>query len=578
MGIFAARRIVRFWSLFISLAVASAVALGTSDVHAQQRTFYLDRLQMSGTPDDGLVAWRPYTHERTRIYVDGALGFTLNPLRGGPLTDNPNIERQLENPVREQTILYLLTGWEFSRFAVGLQIPLILLQGGGQDPQIHGIGNGLNRTSPVFEDIRISGKGRIYESDNKKFSFGAGAAFFVPTGNATAFASDEGASSFLFGNFEYNFGKFFLTGMLGPHIRPTHRIQGAAPGKLGVGSELRWVASIFLPLRDDKIRLGASLWGGFGLEDDIDDRSQFFNGRNTQLEWLAEARYFFNKEKTFFFSGGGGTRLSGGYGAPDLRLIASIGYWSTLTDFGPGQTRSVRRRHAPEVEMHDKDSDGDGYPDDIDLCPNEKEDGKPPRPDDGCPAPKDRDGDGIPDDMDKCPDQPEDKDGIQDADGCPEVDADSDGIPDKEDACPLLKGDKSPDPKKNGCKIRGSTVETESGVQLLEPIQFDTGKSTIKKVSFGMLDEVVEVLKSRPDAHMGIFGHTDSRGEREMNLKLSKDRAASVVRYLVTKGISGARLESDGYGPDKPIDTNETEEGRARNRRVEFKIQDEMKK
>jgi outer membrane protein OmpA-like peptidoglycan-associated protein len=93
-----------------------------------------------------------------------------------------------------------------------------------------------------------------------------------------------------------------------------------------------------------------------------------------------------------------------------------------------------------------------------------------------------------------------------------------------------------------------------------------------------MLDEVVEVLKSRPDAHMGIFGHTDSRGAREMNLKLSKDRAASVVRYLVTKGIAAGRLESDGFGPDKPIDTNETEEGRAKNRRVEFKIQDEMKK
>jgi outer membrane protein OmpA-like peptidoglycan-associated protein len=63
-----------------------------------------------------------------------------------------------------------------------------------------------------------------------------------------------------------------------------------------------------------------------------------------------------------------------------------------------------------------------------------------------------------------------------------------------------------------------------------------------------------------------------------MNVRLSRDRAAAVVRYLVTKGIAPARLESEGYGPDRPIDTNETEEGRAKNRRVEFKIQEEIKK
>lgn len=586
-GILVAQRVRRHLAALLRLVVLAVVTLVPAESRAQQRTFYLDRLQFSGAPDDGVVAWRPYMYEKTRIYVDGALGFTLSPLRAGPLVDNPNIERQLENPVREQTIFYAEGGLEFgSRFLVSLQIPLILFQGGGRDPISIGsggagqgniVGGGLDRTSPVFEDLRLAGKVKAYESDNKKFALGAGAAFFFPSGNANAFGGDDGMSSFLFGNAEYNFGKFFVTGLIGPHIRPQHDIAGKY-GKLAVGNELRYVASVFLPLRDDKLRLGASLWGSLGIEPDAAGDSTFLNGRNTDFEWLAEARLFLDKAKTVFFNGAGGTRLSGGYGAPDLRLFASIGMWTTLQDFGPNQTAKAHRRKAPDVEMHDKDTDGDGYPDDIDLCPDEKEDGKPPRPDDGCPAPKDRDGDGIPDDMDKCPDQPEDKDGIQDADGCPETDADNDGIPDKEDACPLLAGDKSPDPKKNGCKIHKNIVETESGVQLLEPIQFDTGKSTIKKVSFPMLDEVVDVLKSRPDAHMGIYGHTDSRGAREMNLSLSKDRAAAVVRYLVTKGISPNRLESDGFGPDKPIDTNETEEGRAKNRRVEFKIMEETKK
>ena len=165
--------------------------------------------------------------------------------------------------------------------------------------------------------------------------------------------------------------------------------------------------------------------------------------------------------------------------------------------------------------MHDKDTDGDGYPDDIDECPTVKEDGLPPNPSDGCPGPKDRDKDGIPDDLDKCPDQPEDKDGIMDDDGCPEKDADNDGIPDEQDACPLVPGVPNKDPKKNGCKEEHKKiVETDSGIQLLEPIQFDTGKSTIKSASFSILDEVVDVLKTRPDVRMGVYGNTDSHGGR----------------------------------------------------------------
>ena len=132
---------------------------------------------------------------------------------------------------------------------------------------------------------------------------------------------------------------------------------------------------------------------------------------------------------------------------------------------------------------------------------------------------------------------------------------------------------KNPDPKKNGCKEEHKKIiETSSGIQLLEPIQFDTGRASIKQTSYPILDEVVDVLKSRPDVRMGVYGHTDSRGAAEMNRRLSKDRARAVVNYLGAHGIAPKRLESDGFGPDKPIDTNETDEGRAKNRRVEFKV------
>ena len=221
-----------------------------------------------------------------------------------------------------------------------------------------------------------------------------------------------------------------------------------------------------------------------------------------------------------------------------------------------------------------KDSDGDGIPDDVDACPSEPEDHKEPDAGDGCPAPSDRDGDGIPDQYDKCPDVPEDKDGIDDQDGCPEDDADNDGIPDAKDACPKEPGQPDPDPKKNGCpkfiKLEGSTA------RILQQVHFATGSATILPDSFPMLLEIAKLLQATPAIKkMVIEGHTDDRGDAAMNLDLSKRRAASVATWLTQHGIEGGRLTSQGYGEEKPIETNATDAGRQANRRVEFHITEE---
>jgi outer membrane protein OmpA-like peptidoglycan-associated protein len=115
-------------------------------------------------------------------------------------------------------------------------------------------------------------------------------------------------------------------------------------------------------------------------------------------------------------------------------------------------------------------------------------------------------------------------------------------------------------------------VEEDGTIALLEPIQFETAKSTIKRVSFPILDEVVALMKARPNLRIGVYGHTDNRGGAAMNMRLSKARAAACVTYIVQKGIARDRLESEGFGYNKPIDTNDTDEGRARNRRTEFKM------
>jgi OmpA-OmpF porin, OOP family len=188
----------------------------------------------------------------------------------------------------------------------------------------------------------------------------------------------------------------------------------------------------------------------------------------------------------------------------------------------------------------------------------------------------DRDGDGIPDKYDRCPDQPEDKDGIDDEDGCPEDDADSDGIPDAKDACPKEPGGPDPDPKKNGCP---KFIHLEgSNVRILQQVHFATGSATILADSFPMLMEIAQLLKATPSIkRMRIEGHTDNRGAAELNLDLSKRRAASVRTWLVEHGVEPGRLESEGYGMTHPVETNDTDEGRAANRRVEFKILEEDK-
>ena len=186
-----------------------------------------------------------------------------------------------------------------------------------------------------------------------------------------------------------------------------------------------------------------------------------------------------------------------------------------------------------------------------------------------CDVPGDRDHDGILDSVDKCPDDPEDKDGFQDDDGCPDPDNDKDTVPDTEDKCP---NDPGP-PDNNGCpKKYEHIVVTQEKIELKQKIFFDTDKSTIQPRSFALLDEVGSVLRSRPTMTVRIEGHTDSRGTRAHNMKLSAARAASVRQHLMGLGIDPARMDAQGYGPDQPIETNKTAAGREKNRRVEFII------
>ena len=272
-----------------------------------------------------------------------------------------------------------------------------------------------------------------------------------------------------------------------------------------------------------------------------------------------------------------------------------------------------------------KDADLDGIMDEEDACPEEAEDMDNFEDADGCPE-EDNDKDGLLDAEDQCPNEAEDADGFEDTDGCPDADNDEDGILDIDDTCPDEAGteraggcpdedddmladseDECPDeagslsaygcpdgdedgvpdyrddcpeepapPKANKLRSDGCpsvVYVTDNALVITEQIQFSTGRSTIRRASHSLLDKIARVLSEyKGIKKLQVKGHTDSVGDDEGNMALSQGRVQAVVDYLVKAGIEAERLEAKGFGESEPIGDNETSEGRAMNRRVEFEI------
>jgi outer membrane protein OmpA-like peptidoglycan-associated protein len=216
----------------------------------------------------------------------------------------------------------------------------------------------------------------------------------------------------------------------------------------------------------------------------------------------------------------------------------------------------------------DLDNDQDGVQDANDKCPNEPEDFDGDLDTDGCPdLVKDSDNDALPDDLDRCPLQSEDIDGYQDDDGCPDLDNDLDGIPDETDKCPTQPETFNGVEDEDGCPDA-----KEIGKQfVLRGINFESGRADLTPDSHTVLDQVVASLNAYPDARLEIRGHTDAQGPAKFNLELSQRRAESVRQYIIKGGIDPSRVTAVGIGEDEPIASNANAEGRALNRRIEFR-------
>lgn len=509
--------------------------------------------------------------------------------------------------VRAQTTLELHGSYALlDRLELGLAIPVIVSQVGEADidPTLSGddAGAGLG-------DLRLALRGHIWrqgdEPGARGVTLGATLAALLPTSSQSDFQGGDFRAEPRIAA-EYIFGERARIGTnLGLLIRSQSEVVGlevdetftwALAGEVALDPAMRW-------------RLVPEIAGGVSFSDDL-------RGEEAPIEAILGAKY--EPLEWMQAEAGFGTGLNGGFGAPDWRLYAGLSFRlppDTDRD-GDGLRNSVDACPAEPEDLDDfedddgcpdPDDDGDGVLDVDDACRAEAEDLDGYVDGDGCPDP-DNDRDGVLDAEDACPNEPEDVDGFEDRDGCPDPDNDNDQILDERDACPdqaedidgFEEMDGCPEPDNDldgfldlddmcmnepedfdgfedddGCPEEGEgLVElTCDSIEIRESVYFATGSDAIEERSNALLDQIAGVLNANPYVLVvRIEGHTDDRGSEASNLVLSQERAASVLRAMVDRGVEGGRLTSEGYGESTPVADNNTRDGRRLNRRVEFVI------
>jgi len=487
---------------------------------------------------------------------------------------------------------------------LGLDVPLVLYQSGDEVPGADLPGDDA---AAGLANIRLVPRVEIISQDEDNLGLGIGAYLdlSLPTGSKSDFRSDgfrlePGVAV------EYAFSRVRAAVNGGYTVRPPADfglLQHNDAITVGVAAEARIIG-------------GLSVMPEFNWERGItapSNREDYFT-----RELLGALRYLADERVLFELGGGGG--LPDARGAARFRLFAGITFVG-----GPSNAAAVRdgdgdgvadKDDACPKDAEDRDGvkdedgcpdldrDGDGVDDATDKCPDEAEDVDGVNDEDGCVDADavDEDEDGVLDANDGCPDEAEDKDGHGDADGCPDLDNDEDGVPDTrdgprdasglgscrdqaenrngvtdDDGCP--DADAPPpaavaEPEPEPAPVAAAAPATEScqPVDLSQRVRFETGTTLITAESRAALSELARTLRTSPQVkRVRIEGHADNTGEEAFNNALSLRRALA-VRDALLRARLPQKLEVEGFGEARPIADNETEEGRAQNRRSEVVI------
>lgn len=456
-------------------------------------------------------------------------------------------------------------------------------------------------------DLRLGADARVFGVYGDPITMAAGVQFWAPTGNEAQYAGDGDWRIKPRVMVAGDVGAFTYAGQVAVNWRAREEKIGAG----AIGSELNVTLAAGARLADRKLVVGPELWASTVF-------AEAFEKKTTPVEAALGAHYLIADQVRV--GAGASTGLTRAFSAPVGRVVATVEWAPGVVEDRDGDGVPDREDACPDTRGErsadpDKngcpppppvvaaaDRDHDGVPDDSDACPDtpgvrtgdvatngcrDTDDDGVFDPKDACPAERgvasadptlngcpDTDGDGVFDKADACPRER----GVPDADpqknGCPaDPDRDKDGINNDVDACPDEPGKPDPDPTKNGCP---KAFISAGQIKIIDQVKFKVGSAAIDtgKESLEVLEAVEKVLKDHPEVkHVRVEGHTDKTGSEKTNRKLSADRAAAVVKWLVAAGIAKDRLTSAGFGFDKPIDTNETEQGKKNNRRVEFHIE-----
>lgn len=438
------------------------------------------------------------------------------------------------------------------RLQVGVGLPVVLTQTGAAA----GLGD-----ARVDVRVRLAGPAR-----GGFVRLAAAVGVGVPVGASAALAADGAVTAFPRVLLEMVNGRDFLLGLN----------LGALLG--GASSRAVARAGVTLPLLRRVVLTG-------------EVAAQVpFAGFAQAATWSVESLFGLRASTRggFFAAAAAGPGLTDAPGTASVRGVLSLGYAprpaeaptapgdrdadavpdpdDLCPDTPAGPSPDPARRGCPR-----SDRDGDGFSDRVDACPDTPAGESPDPLRTGCPR-SDRDGDGVEDRDDRCPDTPEGPTPDPARRGCPNPDRDGDGIDNADDACPDAAGARTGNPATQGCP---RVFVTADRVVIQQQPRFAVDRAEILPESAPLLSEVAAVLEAHPElARVEVQGHSDTTGAAAHNLALSQRRAASIVRWLVARGVDAARLAAQGYGATVPMADNATPAGRALNRRVEFVVRE----
>jgi OOP family OmpA-OmpF porin len=531
--------------LSLMLLAASPQAL-----HAQEST-PLDRFQPSVTGDAQVAVPGAFVEGWLRTTFAAWFSYANSPLVLADGASQDTLRRVVEHQlvVRVQAAVALV-----ERVLVHVDVPVTVLAQGEPLSSLATSAAFGEPASAAMEDLRLGGRFAMLKPDGWLPGASFGLWLFLPTGRDDSYTSAGSVRAAPHVSLGATWGPVTWTTAVGRTFYP-NAARTAEGGLLGSDVTLGFGAAVEV----DRFHFGAETNLNVRTDEPVPSAPRTVSG-----EALASARADVGP-LTFSLAGGPG--LGQAPGTPTFRILSGIALsYDPVEAPKPPPDPAPKPAEVASTKPAKEPSEAATRA----LAQLEAQVATARPLNEPASGASDRDGDSVFDAVDPCPEVAGPVRGSPATDGCP-LDGDKDGVADLEDACPQVGGSRSADPKQNGCP---TSVRVEGDrLALMSPILFETNSATIAADSLPLLEQIVKTLQGEPSIlRVAVDGHTDNRGLPRRNLELSRLRAVAVVRWLNEHGVDPLRTEARGFGARVPIDTNKTEEGRLKNRRVEIVI------